>query len=180
LTVARALIIVDVQRDFLPGGALAVPDGDEVIAPIGALVAGGGFDVVLATRDWHPPDHVSFKSRGGPWPAHCVQGTDGAELDARLPLDRVDVVIDKGTTDDGMGYSAFESDALGTLVRTERIVAATIVGLATDYCVLHTARDAVREGLIVTVDRSAVRGIDADGSQRALDELAAAGAVISG
>ena len=176
---ADALIIVDVQRDFEPGGALAVPDGDAVIEPIRALVADGGFDVVLATRDWHPPDHVSFQSRGGPWPVHCVQGTDGAELDPRLPLDRIDVVIDKGTSDDGMGYSGFESDELRTLVRTEQIVATTIVGLATDYCVLATARDALREGIAVTIDRRGIRGIDPETSQRALDELAAAGAILS-
>ena len=175
---SRALIIVDVQRDFLPGGALAVPDGDAVVAPITALARDGDFDAVLATRDWHPPDHVSFTSRGGPWPVHCVQGTPGAELDPGLPHDRIDAVIDKGTTDDGMGYSGFEAGALQTLLRTERVTAVTIVGLATDYCVHATARDALREGLMVTVARAGIRGIDEGDSQRALDELTAAGAVV--
>jgi nicotinamidase/pyrazinamidase len=175
---SRALIIVDVQRDFLPGGALAVPDGEAVIPPIEALVRDGDFDAVLATRDWHPPDHVSFSARGGPWPVHCVRDTPGAQLDPGLPHDRIDAVIDKGTTDDGMGYSGFEAGELMTLLRTERVTAVTIVGLATDYCVHATARDALREGLMVTIVRAGIRGIDADESQRALDELAGAGAVI--
>lgn len=175
---SRGLLIVDVQRDFLPGGALAVPDGDAVIEPIAALAVDPAFDVVIATRDWHPADHVSFAERGGPWPPHCVQDTPGAELAPDLPGERIDVVIDKGTTDDGMGYSAFEADALGSLVRTERIHAVTIAGLATDYCVLATARDALREGLAVTIPRAAVRGISDKDSERALDELAAAGAMI--
>lgn len=175
---SRALIIVDVQRDFLPGGTLAVPGGDEVIAPTNALAADPGFDVVLATRDWHPPDHASFQAQGGPWPPHCVRDTPGAQLDPRLD-GRVDVVIDKGTSDGSEGYSGFEPDKLRSVIRTERVTAVTIVGLATDFCVAHTARDALREGLVVTIDTSAVRGIDAKASRRALDELAAAGAVLS-
>jgi nicotinamidase/pyrazinamidase len=174
--VSRALIIVDVQVDFLPGGALAVPDGDAVIEPINALAAGPGFDIVLATRDWHPADHVSFQAQGGPWPPHCVKGTPGAQLSSALDQGRIDLVIDKGTTPEAEGYSAFESDELRSLVRTERIVAATIVGLATDFCVLHTARDALREGLVITVERDGVRGIDPDGSASALHELEALGA----
>jgi nicotinamidase/pyrazinamidase len=176
--VSQALIIVDVQQDFLPGGALGVPDGDEVIEPINALAADPAFDVVFATRDWHPSNHASFAEQGGPWPAHCVQGTPGAELSQRLDHEHIDVVIDKGVTVDGDGYSGFESEQLRTLLRTERVVAATIVGLATDYCVAATARDALREGLIVTIDRDAIRGIDTEGTERALRELQDAGAVI--
>jgi nicotinamidase-related amidase len=177
--VSRALIIVDVHVDFLPGGALAVPDGDAVIGPINTLAAEPSFDIVLATRDWHPADHLSFQEQGGPWPPHCVKGTPGAQLSPALDQGRIDLVIDTGTTPETEGYSAFESDALRSLVRTERIVAATVVGLATDFCVLHTARDALREGMIITVNRAAVRGIDADGAQRALDELAGLGATLS-
>ena len=176
---SAALLLVDVQNDFLAGGALAVPDGDAVIAPINALAADPAFDVVLATRDWHPPDHASFRDRGGPWPPHCVRDTPGAELSAALDRDRIDVVIDTGVTVDADGYSGFESDELRELLRTERVTAVTIAGLATDVCVLHTARDALREGLLVTIDRSAVRGIDEAGSRDALDELAAAGAVLA-
>jgi nicotinamidase/pyrazinamidase len=177
--VSTALIVVDVQRDFLPGGALGVDDGDQVIAPLNALVSGGGFDLVVATRDWHPPDHSSFLAQGGPWPPHCVAGTEGAQLADRLDTGHIDLVIDKGTDADAEGYSGFESEELRALLRTERVTAVTIGGLATDYCVLHTARDALDEGLLVNIPRDAIRGIDAAGSHRALDELAAAGAHIT-
>jgi nicotinamidase/pyrazinamidase len=177
--VSTALIVVDVQRDFLPGGALAVADGDEVIGALNALAAGGGFDVVIATRDWHPPDHGSFVAQGGTWPPHCVAGTDGAQLADALDTDRIDVVVDKGTEADAEGYSGFESEELRSLLRLERVTAVTIGGLATDYCVLHTARDALREGLLVTIPRDAIRGIDAASTADALGELAAAGAVLT-
>ena len=175
---AQALLIIDVQNDFLPGGALAVPDGDQVIEPINALAADPRFDVVVATRDWHPPDHSSFQSQGGPWPPHCVRDTDGAQLSDRLDASLVDVVIDKGTSADADGYSAFESDVLRQLLREEHVTAVTTVGLATDYCVRHTAADALREALIVTIDPTAVRGIDDHDSQAALAELSAAGATV--
>jgi len=177
---SRALIIVDVQRDFLPGGALAVPDGDQVIGPINELARDGGFDVVLATRDWHPPDHSSFTDEGGPWPAHCVQGTPGAELSPELDRARIDVVIDKGASREGEGYSGFETGELGNLLRTERVTEVTVAGLATDFCVAATARDALREGFLVSVDRAGVRGIDGEASERALAELEGSGAVITG
>jgi nicotinamidase/pyrazinamidase len=176
--VSRALIIVDVQRDFLPGGALPVPDGDAVVPAVRALVATGDFDVVLATRDWHPVDHSSFVAQGGPWPEHCVQGMPGAELDPGIIGLAVDGVIDKGEPVDGPGYSGFEADALPARLREHDVDQVTIVGLATDYCVEATARDALAAGLSVTLDSSAVRGIDPDASQRALDELAAAGATV--
>jgi nicotinamidase/pyrazinamidase len=177
---AQALLIIDVQNDFLPGGALAVPDGDQVIEPINALAAVPRFDVVVATRDWHPPDHSSFQSQGGPWPPHCVRDTNGAQLADRLDASLIDVVIDKGTSADADGYSAFESDVLRELLREEHVTTATIVGLATDYCVRHTAADALREALIVTIDPEAIRGIDEDDSQAALAELSAAGATVGG
>src|SRR5664279_2966502 len=146
----EALLIIDVQNDFLPGGALAVPGGDEVLDPINALAASPRFAVVIATRDWHPPDHRSFAEQGGPWPAHCVQGTPGAELSERLDPAAIDTVIDKGTDRQGEGYSGFENPELRELLRMEGIDALTIVGLATDVCVKHTAADALRETLRVT------------------------------
>jgi nicotinamidase/pyrazinamidase len=176
---SRALIIVDVQQDFLPGGALGVPDGDAVIDRINTLIEDEDFDVVLATRDWHPQDHESFAAQGGPWPPHCVQGTPGAELSPALDRERIDAVIDKGASREGEGYSAFETGELGSLLRTERVTEVTLAGLATDFCVAATARDALREGFLVTVDRAGVRGIDADGSERALAELEALGALVS-
>ena len=177
---SRALIIVDVQRDFLPGGALGVPDGDQVVGRINELISDGDFDIVLATRDWHPQDHSSFAAEGGPWPPHCVQDTPGAEISAELDQGRIDVVIDKGASREGEGYSGFETGELGTLLRTERVTAVTVTGLATDYCVAATARDALREGFLVTIDRAGVRGIDPEGSERALTELEGSGAVITG
>ncbi len=175
---SRALVIVDVQRDFLPGGALPVPDGDAVVPAIRALVDTGDFDVVLATRDWHPADHSSFIAQGGEWPEHCVQQLPGADLDPGIVGLATDGVIDKGVAVDGPGYSAFDADALGTVLRERDVDEVMIVGLATDYCIAETARDALKSGLAVTINRAAIRGIDPERSQRALDELAAAGATI--
>jgi len=176
---ARALLIVDVQNDFLPpDGALAVPGGDEVIEPINALAASGAFDLVVATRDRHPPDHSSFEEAGGPWPPHCVAGTRGAELHPRLDAAAIDAVVDKGTGREGPGYSGFEAPELAPLLRERAIDAVTIAGVAADYCVRHTALDALRAGLAVTVAADAVRGIDAAATARTLEELRAAGAEI--
>jgi nicotinamidase/pyrazinamidase len=176
---SHALVVVDVQNDFLPPrGALAVPGGDEVIGPINELLASGGFDLVLATRDWHPPDHASFDSRGGPWPAHCVRDTPGAQISSAIDQRAIDAVIDKGTTRGSDGYSAFESTRLAQLLQDRDVELLTITGLATDVCVRHTALDALRRGLRVRIPRDAVRGIDASGSSQALAELAAAGAQV--
>jgi nicotinamidase/pyrazinamidase len=174
--VATALLIVDVQNDFMPGGALAVPDGDQVIGPINHLIASGEFDVIIATRDRHPADHRSFAAEGGPWPSHCVADTPGAELDDRLDCGRIDAVVDKGTEREADGYSAFDSGELGALLREEQVTAVTVVGVATDYCVRRTALDALSEALAVRVDTRAVRGIEAASTREALEELAAAGA----
>ena len=174
----EALLIVDVQHDFLPGGALGVPDGDEVIAHINELASDPRFHAVIATRDWHPPDHGSFADEGGPWPDHCVRFTVGAELASDIEDDRIDAVVDKGTDSGTDGYSGFESEELRELLRQEQIDAVTIVGLATDVCVVNTARDALREGLAVTIDTGGVRGIDERDSRQALEELGAAGAHI--
>jgi nicotinamidase/pyrazinamidase len=174
----HALIIIDVQNDFLPGGALAVPGGDAVLAPINRLARDDRFAVVIATRDWHPPDHSSFTDQGGRWPAHCVRHTDGAQLDARLDRGAIDAVVDKGAGREGPGYSAFESEELRELLRLEQVGAVTIAGLATDFCVLASAQDALREALAVTIAADAIRGIDPEGSAAALRELAERGAAI--
>jgi nicotinamidase/pyrazinamidase len=177
----EALIIVDFQNDFTPGGALAVKDGDRIADRVNELAADPRFDLVVATRDWHPPDHGSFEGQGGPWPVHCVQGTQGAELHASLDRSELDVVLDKGTDRDTEGYSGFEGTPLRDLLRERDIDRVTVVGLATDYCVKNTALDALREGLDVTVDGAAVRGVDiAEGdSERALDDLRDAGARVT-
>jgi nicotinamidase/pyrazinamidase len=175
----EALLIVDVQNDFLPGGALAVPDGDQVIDRINALAADPRFAVVIATRDWHPPDHDSFEAQGGPWPEHCVRDTPGAQLSDRLDRAHIDAVVDKGTERGAEGYSGFETEELLELLRLEHVTAVTIVGLATDVCVYHTARDALRQALAVTIDTDASRGIDAENTEKALRELAGAGAQLA-
>ncbi len=174
----EALLIVDFQNDFTPGGALAVEGGDTVAARINALAASGRFEPVIATRDWHPPDHGSFREQGGPWPAHCVAGTAGAELHPALDRTRVDMVLDKGERKDLEGYSAFEETCLAGLLRERGVNAITVVGLATDYCVRHSVLDALEAGFSVVVDRTGVRGVDVarGDSERALDELRAAGA----
>jgi nicotinamidase/pyrazinamidase len=178
---ARALLVIDFQNDFTPGGALAVPHGDEIAARINELAGSGDFDVVFATRDWHPPGHGSFTEQGGPWPVHCVQGTPGAELHAALDRSGIDAIVDKGQDPETEGYSGFEGTDLAQLLRDSGIDEVTVVGLATDYCVKNTALDALREGLKVTVDSSAVRGVNVQpgDDERALGELRAAGAIVS-
>ena len=177
----RALLIVDFQNDFTPGGALAVRDGDAIAARVGELARSGDYDLVVATRDWHPPDHGSFAAQGGPWPVHCVQGTHGAELHPALDRALVDVVVDKGQDPDADGYSGFEATGLTELLRERGIDELTITGLATDYCVLNTALDALREGFAVTVEEAAVRAVElqpGDG-QRALEQVRSAGGAVA-
>lgn len=171
----RALIVVDVQNDFCPGGALAVPDGAAVVEPANRLAAQSGF--VIATRDWHPSDHESFAAQGGPWPVHCVAGSSGAELHAGIDRGLVDAVIDKGQARDREGYSGFEGTELERLLREHDVDAVDVVGLALDYCVRATALDARRAGFDVTVHRGATRAVEVqpgDG-ERAVEELRAAG-----
>jgi nicotinamidase/pyrazinamidase len=177
----EALIIVDFQNDFTPGGALAVRDGDRIAPRVNELASDPRFDLVVATRDWHPPDHGSFEEQGGPWPVHCVQGTPGAELHPSLDRAAVDVIVDKGTDPSTEGYSGFEGTTLADLLRERGIDRVTVVGLATDYCVKNTALDALRQGLDVTVDSQGVRGVDvAPGdAERALEELREAGATVT-
>jgi nicotinamidase-related amidase len=178
---SRALVIVDFQNDFTPGGALAVPEGDAIADRVNALARSGEFDLVVATRDWHPPDHGSFAERGGTWPVHCVAGTPGAELHPALDREAVEVIVDKGQDPETEGYSGFQGTELGELLERRGIDEVTVVGLATDYCVKQTALDALRHGLHVTVDTSAVRGVDVQegDSERALAELRAAGAALA-
>ena len=177
-----ALIIVDYQNDFArPDGALSVPAGEEVADHINALARSGDYELVLATRDWHPPDHGSFTEQGGIWPVHCVQGTPGAELHPALDTEPVDAIVDKGQDPGTEGYSAFDATSLAETLRARGVDAVTVVGLATDYCVKNTALDALREGFAVRVDRAGIRGVDVQpgDSERALEELAAAGATVA-
>ena len=178
---SRALLIVDFQNDFCPGGALAVPDGDAIAGRLNELAGSGAYDVVIATRDWHPPDHGSFAQHGGPWPVHCVAGTPGADLHHALDPTPIHAVVDKGRARDTEGYSGFEDTELAVFLRERGVDHVTVVGLATDYCVKNTALDALREGFHVTVDSTAARGVEVQegDSERALEELRAAGASVA-
>jgi nicotinamidase/pyrazinamidase len=177
--VAEALVIVDFQKDFTPGGALAVAEGDTIADHLNSLAADSRFELVVATRDWHPPDHGSFADQGGRWPVHTVQDTEGAQLHEALDHERLDLIVDKGQNPDTEGYSGFDETGLEHLLLERGIDRLTIVGLATDYCVKNTALDALRHGFAVTVDSAGVRGVDPEDSERALDELRAAGAEIA-
>jgi len=174
----RALIVVDVQNDFCPGGALAVPDGAAVVERINRMAREAPF--VIATRDWHPADHGSFDMQGGPWPVHCVAGTVGAELHPGIDRDLVDAVVDKGQASDRDGYSGFEETKLEHLLREHAVDTVDVVGLALDYCVKATALDARRAGLNVVVHRAATRAVEVESgdAERAIEELQAAGVEI--
>ncbi len=180
----NALIVIDVQNDFCPGGALAVAEGDQIIPQINAMM--GEFDATILTQDWHPQGHSSFASgHAGKapfdmidmpygaqvlWPDHCVQGTGGADFHADLNTDAADMIIRKGYNPDIDSYSAFfENDhktptGLEGYLRTRGITTLTMVGLATDFCVHFSAVDAARLGFDVTVLEEACRAIDMDGS----------------
>lgn len=194
----NALIVVDVQNDFCPGGALAVPGGDEVVPAINAMM--GQFDAVILTQDWHPARHSSFaSSHAGKsplettqmpygtqvlWPDHCVQGSEGAAFHADLRTDG-DLIIRKGFRSAIDSYSGFfENDqttptGLEGYLRSRGITTLTLAGLATDFCVAFTALDAARLGFEVTVALSACRAIDLDGSlQMALTQMEQAGVAV--
>lgn len=177
---ARALIIVDFQNDFTPGGALPVPDGDQIATRVNELADSDQFDLVIATRDWHPPEHASFATHGGPWPVHCVAGSAGAQLHPALETHRIAHVVDKGRDRRADGYSGFEGTELEQLLRDHQIDEVVVCGLATDYCVKNTALDALRRGFGVRVDQRAIKGVDVrpGDSDRALEEMRAAGAVV--
>jgi nicotinamidase/pyrazinamidase len=179
-----ALIIVDVQNDFCPGGALAVSGGDQVIAPLNRL--GAEFEraglPVIVTRDWHPQQTTHFNTQGGQWPPHCVQRTRGAEFHPALAIPESALVVSKGAEANADSYSGFDAVdgagvGLATLLRDRGVRRLFIGGLATDYCVRQTALDALREGFDVIILEDAVRGVDLrpGDSQRALDEIRRAG-----
>jgi nicotinamidase/pyrazinamidase len=195
----KALVVIDPQIDFCPGGALAVADGDSIMQPINAMM--GAFDMVILTQDWHPQGHSSFASSHegaapftltempyGPqvlWPDHCIQGSEGAAFHPALDTDRADAVIRKGTNPAVDSYSAFfENDrttvtGLAGLLRDRGCEDLTMVGLATDYCVAWSALDGVANGFRVEVRLPACRAIDLDGSlEKALADMRAAGVTL--
>jgi nicotinamidase/pyrazinamidase len=158
---------------------LEVRGGDEIAEPVKRLA--GEFDRVFATRDWHPPDHASFETEGGPWPVHCVQGTHGAELHPAMRDIELDAIVDVGVEREDEGYSGFEKSKLAVLLRQEEVGVVAIVGLATDYCVRASAIDACREGFETIVVTDAIRAVEVkpgDG-ERALEDMTEAGAKLA-
>jgi nicotinamidase/pyrazinamidase len=171
-----ALLIVDVQNDFCPGGALAVPSGHEVIPVINRLLKHGW--LAVATMDWHPADHCSFEPHGGSWPPHCVQGTAGAELHPDLDATQIQLVITKGSHPHEEAYSGFHGTELAATLRAKGVRRVVVCGIATDYCVRATAHDALQEGFEVLVLEDAIQGVEVNAGdcQRAIEELRQAGA----
>jgi nicotinamidase/pyrazinamidase len=175
-----ALLIIDLQRDFMPGGRLAVEGADRIVPLLSRhakRAARSGVPIFL-TRDWHPRRHGSFAERGGPWPQHCVAGTTGAEFAGGFEIPMGSVVISKGSHPDRDAYSAFEGTELDERLRALGVERLFVGGIATDHCVLHTVRDALSRGYRVTVLADAIRAIDArpgDGA-RALGDMIERGA----
>jgi nicotinamidase/pyrazinamidase len=199
-TGCRALILVDLQNDFVEGGALAVPDGMAVVAIANRIM--GDFDLVVATQDWHPADHQSFASQhsgvsigqqfmlnGLPqtaWPDHCIQETFGAELVAGLETQRISKIVRKGTDKSIDSYSGFydnghqKSTGLAEFLRSQGVDQVAVMGLATDYCVRFTALDAVKEGFETTLILEGCRGVELQPGDiaKAIDELRQAGVAV--
>ena len=182
-----ALIVVDVQNDFCPGGALAVQNGDEVVPVLNRCIErflNAGLPI-FATRDWHPEKTSHFKVYGGTWPVHCVQGTHGAEFHADLRLPQETVIVSAGMGSDEDGYSGFlgrdqSGSSLAALLHDRGVDRLFVGGLATDYCVKHTVLDGIQQAFQVVLISDAVRGVNLNpkDSERAVQEMTAAGAVV--
>lgn len=187
----KALLLIDIQNDFLPGGSLAVPEGDKVIPLANALQQ--KFDVVIATQDWHPADHKSFASQHQGksifetiqlqgleqvlWPDHCVQGSTGAEFAKELDMNRVEAIFRKGTDPEIDSYSGFydnghlKTTALAEFLRGKGVKQVYVLGLAADYCVYFSAKDALKEGFEAFIIEDATRSIDAEGFRKAKQDI---------
>lgn len=170
----QALLIVDVQNDFCPGGALACADGDKIMPVINTLIGRASF--VIASRDWHPAESVHFDK----WPVHCVAGSPGAELHPELNRAAIELLVSKGTNNADDGYSAFEATShdLAAALQQRNVTDVTVCGIATDYCVKASVLDALKHGFKVTVVADAIAAVAIDSGNAALREMAAAGATI--
>lgn len=178
-----ALIVVDVQNDFLPGGALAVTGGDAVIAPLNCLsgkFAANGLALIFS-RDWHPPDHCSFSENGGTWPRHCVAGTHGAEFPGALAIPDSASIVSKATEAGEESYSALQGTGLAATLRDQGVRRVFVGGLATDYCIRATVLDLLDAGFATILLLDAVRAVDVKpgGGENAIREMSAAGAVLT-
>jgi len=182
LQIGDALVVVDVQNDFLPGGSLAVPDGGAVVPAINRYLAAFAARAlpVYATRDWHPPNHCSFRAQGGIWPPHCVAATPGAAFAPGLALPAAAIVVSKAETAEAYAYSGFAGTGLAVRLRSGGCTRLYLGGLATDYCVFNTVKDALSEGFAVLLLEDAIRAVDvhAGDGARALVEMQELGARI--
>ncbi|WP_192820924.1 bifunctional nicotinamidase/pyrazinamidase [Rufibacter sp. LB8] len=194
----KALLVIDIQNDFIPGGALAVPGGDEIISIVNQLQP--KFDLVVATQDWHPAQHKSFATQHSGknvfdiiqlhgleqslWPDHCVQGTWGAEFSQELDMNRVEAIFRKGTNPEIDSYSGFydnghqKSTALADYLKGKGVREVYVAGLAADFCVYFTAKDALKEGFQTFVIEDATRAISPEGFEKAKEDLLQKGATI--
>jgi len=175
-----ALIIVDVQNDFLPGGALAVSEGHQVVSPLNRCITlfTSNKLPVFATRDWHPANHCSFKPQGGPWPPHCIVGTNGAAFADKLKLPDETTIVSKADSQDQDAYSGFQETGLHDHLKSLGIRRLFIGGLATDYCVLNTVMDALKLGYKILLLTDATRPVNLDphDGENAIVKMTAAGA----
>jgi nicotinamidase/pyrazinamidase len=187
----KALLLIDIQNDFLPGGALAVPDGDQIIPIVNHIQP--QFDLIIATQDWHPPDHKSFASNHADkkvfdkieldgleqvlWPDHCVQGTDGADFSKELDMKKVEAIFRKGTNKDIDSYSGFydnghrKSTGLADYLKGKHITQVYIAGLAGDYCVYYSAKDALKEGFATYIIEDATKPIDTKNFEKVKEDI---------
>lgn len=176
----RALLVVDVQRDFCPGGVLAINDGNKVVPKLNKVI--GAFYraslPIFFTRDWHPPNHVSFKAQGGTWPPHCVKGTPGADFHPRLKVPSGAFIVNKGTETSSEAYSAFQGTDLKKRLKELGVGEIILGGLATDYCVKESTLDALAAGLKVEILKDCIKGVDlyALDSELAIQEVVTRGA----
>ena len=179
ITPSDALIVVDPQNDFLPGGALPVAEGNRIFGPINTIAP--RFRRVFATRDWHPKDHKYFSAEGGPWPYHCLQNTAGAEFSPKLDVSHINAVISKGTNRDTDGYSGFAETDLDQRLRAEGVKRVFVAGLATDYCVKATAIEARERGFdtVVLTDAIAAVKVKPEDERAALDAMRDAGCLLA-
>jgi nicotinamidase/pyrazinamidase len=181
ITSDSALIIVDVQVDFCPGGTLPVPDGDKIIPFINRYIKIFKENnlPIIATRDWHPPNHISFKPYGGIWPIHCVQNTPGAAFHPKLKLPNDVIIISKATEPNKEAYSGFEGTELSSILNSKGVRRLFIGGLATDYCVKNTVLDALKLGFQAFLLLDGTKGVNVnpDDSKKAIEEMVRKGAV---
>ena len=176
-----ALIVVDVQRDFCEGGALAAANTLSLLVPLEKFIDGARAEhvAIVYTKDWHPEDHSSFRENGGLWPVHCVANTPGAELMPPLKAEPGEVVIHKGVRADGAGYSGFELTGLEKRLQELKVQNVAVSGIATEYCVRATALDALQHGFAVTVLTDLIRAVQARESGKVLAELTRAGVKVA-